>query len=99
MEQLKDGGAFLIIWSRLIPKSDLFRSDVVQVTFRDLTLKGDFDCRCVKLHSSPLHINAFCLRLVNAIEPGSIKKIMKPISNFNCMENIVNLTSGNSIAP
>ncbi|GMR51492.1 hypothetical protein PMAYCL1PPCAC_21687, partial [Pristionchus mayeri] len=27
-------------------------------------------------------------RLINAIKPGTIKKIMKPMSNFNCLENI-----------
>uniref|UniRef100_A0A914CNA9 Calponin-homology (CH) domain-containing protein n=1 Tax=Acrobeloides nanus TaxID=290746 RepID=A0A914CNA9_9BILA len=27
-------------------------------------------------------------KFVNAIKPGTIKKIMKPISNFNCMENL-----------
>jgi len=27
-------------------------------------------------------------RFVNAVEPDTVKKIMKPISNFNCMENI-----------
>lgn len=30
----------------------------------------------------------FFLRLLNAIKPNTVKKIMKPISNFNCMENI-----------
>ncbi|CAD6184704.1 unnamed protein product [Caenorhabditis auriculariae] len=32
-------------------------------------------------------------RLVNAIKEGSVKKIMKPISNFNCLENINQFTS------
>ncbi|KAL3102168.1 hypothetical protein niasHS_003577 [Heterodera schachtii] len=27
-------------------------------------------------------------RFLNAVEPGIVKKVMKPISNFNCMENI-----------
>ncbi|VDM95446.1 unnamed protein product [Thelazia callipaeda] len=27
-------------------------------------------------------------KLMNAIKPETIKKIMKPVSNFNCMENI-----------
>uniref|UniRef100_A0A0N4ZM98 Calponin-homology (CH) domain-containing protein n=1 Tax=Parastrongyloides trichosuri TaxID=131310 RepID=A0A0N4ZM98_PARTI len=27
-------------------------------------------------------------KLINAIKPGTIKKIMKPMSNFNCLENI-----------
>ncbi|CAI4224233.1 unnamed protein product [Auanema sp. JU1783] len=27
-------------------------------------------------------------KMVNAVQPGTIKKIMKPMSNFNCLENI-----------
>ncbi|GMS81075.1 hypothetical protein PENTCL1PPCAC_3250 [Pristionchus entomophagus] len=27
-------------------------------------------------------------KLINALKAGSIKKIMKPMSNFNCLENI-----------
>ncbi|VDM69492.1 unnamed protein product, partial [Strongylus vulgaris] len=30
---------------------------------------------------------------MNAIEDGSVKKIMKPISNFNCMENLNQFTT------
>lgn len=32
-------------------------------------------------------------RLVNAIQEGSVKKIMKPMSNFNCLENINQFTA------
>jgi len=32
-------------------------------------------------------------KLVNAIKPGLVRKIMKPISNFNCMENINQFTT------
>ncbi|CAJ0573805.1 unnamed protein product, partial [Mesorhabditis spiculigera] len=27
-------------------------------------------------------------KVINGLKPGTIKKIMKPISNFNCLENI-----------
>lgn len=32
-------------------------------------------------------------RLMNAIAEGTVKKIMKPISNFNCMENLNQFTT------
>ncbi|XGW21518.1 hypothetical protein V3C99_004463 [Haemonchus contortus] len=32
-------------------------------------------------------------KLVNAIQAGTVKKIMKPISNFNCLENLNQFTS------
>lgn len=31
-------------------------------------------------------------RLVNAIQEGTVKKVMKPISNFNCLENLNQFT-------
>ncbi|CAK5054180.1 unnamed protein product [Meloidogyne enterolobii] len=33
-------------------------------------------------------------RLLNAVEPATVKKVMKPISNFNCMENINQFVTG-----
>uniref|UniRef100_A0A914I6M0 Calponin-homology (CH) domain-containing protein n=1 Tax=Globodera rostochiensis TaxID=31243 RepID=A0A914I6M0_GLORO len=33
-------------------------------------------------------------RFLNAVEAGTVKKTMKPISNFNCMENINQFVSG-----
>ncbi|KAF7639190.1 Calponin-homology (CH) domain-containing protein [Meloidogyne graminicola] len=33
-------------------------------------------------------------RFLNVIEPGIVKKVMKPISNFNCMENINQFVTG-----
>lgn len=33
-------------------------------------------------------------KFLNAIEPGMIKKIMKPVSKFNCMENVNQFVSG-----
>ncbi|KAL6731637.1 hypothetical protein Aduo_002481 [Ancylostoma duodenale] len=32
-------------------------------------------------------------KLMNAIVEGTVKKIMKPISNFNCMENLNQFTT------
>ncbi|KAJ1373175.1 hypothetical protein KIN20_035517 [Parelaphostrongylus tenuis] len=32
-------------------------------------------------------------KLINAIQTGTIKKIMKPISNFNCLENLNQFTT------
>ncbi|KAK6731973.1 hypothetical protein RB195_008053 [Necator americanus] len=32
-------------------------------------------------------------KLMNAIADGTVKKIMKPISNFNCMENLNQFTT------
>ncbi|VDO18736.1 unnamed protein product [Heligmosomoides polygyrus] len=31
-------------------------------------------------------------KLVNAIQEGTVKKVMKPISNFNCLENLNQFT-------
>ncbi|KAK0426219.1 hypothetical protein QR680_009595 [Steinernema hermaphroditum] len=33
-------------------------------------------------------------KLLNAIQAGTVKKIMKPISNFNCLENINQFCAG-----
>ncbi|KJH48274.1 hypothetical protein DICVIV_05636 [Dictyocaulus viviparus] len=38
-------------------------------------------------------LGLFLTRTVNAIQSGIIKKIMKPISNFNCLENLNQFTA------
>ena len=45
-----------------------------------------------QIHDWPLVIMEG-FRLVNAIQEGSVKKIMKPMSNFNCLENINQFTA------
>ncbi|CAD5206455.1 unnamed protein product [Bursaphelenchus okinawaensis] len=55
---------------------------------KDLT-KEDFDATGTRQNFLALLKDGQLLcRFINAVQPGMIKKIMKPISNFNCMENI-----------
>ncbi|EFP02732.1 hypothetical protein GCK72_001689 [Caenorhabditis remanei] len=60
---------------------------------KDLT-KEEFDCEPSRDNfREQLKDGSRLCKLVNAIKEGSVKKIMKPISNFNCLENINQFTN------
>ncbi|KAF8383139.1 cpn-4, partial [Pristionchus pacificus] len=56
---------------------------IKDVTKEEVNTDGDR-----KEFQATLKDGTLLCRLINAIKPGTIKKIMKPMSNFNCMENI-----------
>ncbi|GMT36342.1 hypothetical protein PFISCL1PPCAC_27639 [Pristionchus fissidentatus] len=56
---------------------------IADVTKEEVNTNGER-----KQFQETLRDGSLLCRLINAIKPGSVKKIMKPLSNFNCMENI-----------
>uniref|UniRef100_A0A0K0CV90 Calponin-homology (CH) domain-containing protein n=1 Tax=Angiostrongylus cantonensis TaxID=6313 RepID=A0A0K0CV90_ANGCA len=60
--------------------------------FREQLKDGQKLCK-IWVRKLQLNRNFFLNRLVNAIQTGIVKRVMKPISNFNCLENLNQFTT------
>uniref|UniRef100_A0AAF5I1Q1 Calponin-homology (CH) domain-containing protein n=1 Tax=Strongyloides stercoralis TaxID=6248 RepID=A0AAF5I1Q1_STRER len=76
-------GKYLLEWIKDITKEDI-ETECTAEKFKEILKDGTLLCKYVSLFHSIISY----FRLINSIKPGTIKKIMKPMSNFNCLENI-----------
>uniref|UniRef100_A0A915DR79 Calponin-homology (CH) domain-containing protein n=1 Tax=Ditylenchus dipsaci TaxID=166011 RepID=A0A915DR79_9BILA len=84
----RPGGVGAEILDKQASKFNETEANYLLEWIKDVT-KEDFDANGSKTNfMEQLKDGQLLCRLLNAVEPKTIKKIMKPISNFNCMENI-----------